>query len=397
MKKLRTQMRWIMVVIVVAFLLSTFLMYGGRNRGPRRGSDGRLEDYEVAQVNGRPLMRSELERRVRFIFEQYHRRGITSVDIPALYQAALEQYVVELQMVQAVKDRGISVSDAEAEQTMKAYADEAFPTREAFYQSLEMSGTSVADYKKGLARQMANERLLSSVVGTVVVSEDEAVQFYDTMKGLFSQPAASKIHLASFFSSADAEALRGRLLQGMDWGQATSSDVMSSEDVRNVTSEPLLLQDSTFDSGALAPMKDLKINEVSPVLEITSDDFAVGLKLEALDERTAPYDEVSADIRVLLRQQKEREHISRFNEELLQKAQVVIHDPSLFPQPTSLDLPAVTSPDAAEAEKEKKKKKKAGEPISDDSVPKEAEKEVGEPTSGDLDESSKEASGDQEP
>ena len=68
---------------------------------------------------------------------------------------------------------------------MKEYADQAFPTREAFYQSLERSGIKIEDYKKGIARQMTNERLMHAAVGEVVVSEDEAVHFYDTMKELF--------------------------------------------------------------------------------------------------------------------------------------------------------------------------------------------------------------------
>ena len=137
MRKLRTQMRWIMLAIVVAFLLSTFLMYEGRGtrRGPRQSSNGAMEDYEVAQVNGRPLMRSELEQRLRNYLENYGQHGMASVDMPALYKSLLDQYAFELQLAQEVRDRGIQVTDAEAEQAMKDYADQAFPTREAFYQS----------------------------------------------------------------------------------------------------------------------------------------------------------------------------------------------------------------------------------------------------------------------
>ena len=67
LKNLRTHMKWIMITIVVAFLLSTFLMYEGRSgrRGPSRSADGTMTDYEVAAVDGRPLMRSELENRLR--------------------------------------------------------------------------------------------------------------------------------------------------------------------------------------------------------------------------------------------------------------------------------------------------------------------------------------------
>lgn len=343
-------MRWIMLLIVVAFLLSTFLMYEGRGgRSQRRGTDGRIQDYEVAEVNGKPLMRSELERRVGNYLEQSQRRDMASADLPALYRSALDQYATELQLAEEVKERGITVSEAQVDQTMKEYADQAFPTREAFYQALERSGVSIADYKKSISRQMANELLLKTVVGDVTVSEDESVKFYDTMKSMFyRQPSGFKVYLANFVVSDDAEALRGKLLGGENWLQATSGDVLASKDVISVTSEAVFLPASAFDSGPLAPMKDLKVGEPSLVFEISSNDFAVGMKKELVEEKTLPYDEVSADIRVLLRQQKERELITSFDKELLGKAKIMIHDPSLFADakaPVSEDRPVPASTD----------------------------------------------------
>lgn len=345
MKRLRTQMRWIMLVIAVAFLLSTFFMYEGRGRrrGPRQAADGTMEDYEVAEINGRPLMRSDLEQRLRNYLENAGQRGTASLDMPALYRSLLDQVTFELQLAQEVRDRGIQVSDAEAEQMMKDYADQAFPTREAFYQSLERSGITVEDYKKGLARQMANEQLLRSAIGEVVISEDEAVQFYDSMKSLlYRQPEGFKVHLAQFAASADAEALRERLVGGESWQTATSDDAAVSRDVINVTAEAIFLPESVFNTGALEPMKSLDVGQVSPVLELSSSDFAVGLKSEKVAERTTPYEEVSADIRMLLRQQKERQSFEDFEKSLMEKAKVVIHDASLFanPEPASADVPA---------------------------------------------------------
>ena len=333
MRKLRTQMRWIMLAIVVAFLLSTFLMYEGRGtrRGPRSSSNGAMEDYEVAQVNGRPLMRSELEQRLRNYLESYGQRGMASLDMPALYKSLLDQYAFELQLAREVRDRGIQVTDAEAEQAMKEYADQAFPTREAFYQSLERSGIKVEDYKKGIARQMANEQLMRTAVGEVVVSEDEAVRFYDTMKELFyRQPEGFRVHLARFTARGDAEALRERLMGGESWEAAVSGDAMASRDVISVTDKAIFLSGGAFDVGPLAPMKSLDIGQVSPVLELASSDFAVGLKSERVEERITPYDEVSADVRVLLKQQKERQNLEAFERSLRDKAKVEIYDEALF-------------------------------------------------------------------
>ncbi len=348
-KKLRTQMRWIMIVIAVTFLLSTFLMYEGRS-GRSKGSGGGMEDYKVAEINGKSLMRSDLEKRLYSYLEQTHKGDMASLDMPALYQSVLDQFALESQMAREVKNAGISVSDAEAEQAMKDYADQAYPTREAFYQTLERSGVSVADYKKNIANQIATEQFLRSVIGDVTVSEDDSVKFYDTMKSmLYSQPAGFKVCLASFASTESASALRDKLSQGVKWVEATSGDSFVSKDIIRITQEAIFFPDSAFDSAPLSSIKELKAGEVSQVFEVASNDFAVALKDERLEERETPYDEVSSDIRVLLRQQKEREILGSFYDGILKKANVVILDKSLFEKhEAKVSAPAgsAVSPDA---------------------------------------------------
>ena len=345
-------MRWIMGMIVVAFLLSTFLMYdSGSRRGGERNSSGQMSDYTVAEVNGRHLMRSELDRRVRQYLEEYGNKELSSTDLPLIYQSALNQYAMELQLAKEVKDSGILISEADADQAMKDYADQMFPTREAFYESLERSGVKLADYKKSIAQQMANQQLMQASIGTVAVSEDEAVQFYENTKNLFfKQPAGVKVSMANFSAKEDAEKIRALLAEGQAWEKATSGDVVASMDVIGITAEPMFVPDSTFDDK-LASMKDLKIGDVSPVFELASSDFAVGVKNEAIEEKISPYDEVSADIRSLLQQQKEREAMSRFSQNLIDNAKIVIQDASLFPAKTPEILPVTeteTTPQSAD-------------------------------------------------
>lgn len=357
LKNLRTHMKWIMIAIVVAFLFSTFLMYEGRGgrRRPSRSADGTMADYEVASVGGRPLMRSELENRLRAYLENSGLRNATSLDLPVVYQAVLDQYVLERQLDSEVRKADIAISDADAEQAMKAYADSAFPTREAFYAALERQGISSAEYKKNLARQLAIQQLLHVAVGDVTVSEDEAVKFYDSVKDqLFRTPAGANLQVARFGASADAEALRASLQAGADWAQATSGDALASMDVLSVTREPLFLPESAFETGALAELASLDVGAVSPVFSATSGDFSVAVKTERVSESIRPYEEVSSDVRTFLRSQEERRKLSEYEASLMAKAEVVIYDASLFPasadaaakldlQPASVD--AAASPD----------------------------------------------------
>ena len=362
LKNLRTHMKWIMITIVVAFLLSTFLMYEGRSgrRGPSRSADGTMTDYEVAAVGGRPLMRSELENRLRAYLENSGLRNAASLDMPAVYQAVLDQYVLEQQLENEVRKADIAISDADAEQAMKAYADSAFPTREAFYAALERQGISSAEYKKNLARQLAVQQLLHVAVGDVTVSEDEAVKFYDSIKDqLFRTPAGVNLQVARFGASADAEALRASLQAGTDWAQATSGDALASMDVLSVTREPLFLPESAF-TGALAELASLDVGAVSPVFSATSGDFSVAVKTELVSESIRPYEDVSSDVRAFLRSQEERRKLNDYEADLMAKAEVVIYDASLFPasadavaaspdlQPASMDAAASSDQPASD-------------------------------------------------
>ena len=291
MNFLRKQMKWVMAIIVVAFLLSTFLMYEGRStrRTPERNADGTMSDYEVAQINGRSLMRSELERRLRDYLSSYNSRSAESLDMPAIYQAVLDQVILESQLAKEVEDSGIRVSDSEADQAMKKYADTYYPTRETFYQALANSGIKVEDYKRNLARQIALEQLLNNVIGEVEVSEDKAVEFYDTMKNLiYARPEGFMIHAANFTRKEDAEVLHEKLISGESWDVIVSNNELASNDVINITKEPVFLPSSALTTGAFSVLASLDVGQVSPVFEVTSFDFAVGLKTQHVEASAPP-------------------------------------------------------------------------------------------------------------
>ncbi len=335
MKFLRTQMKWIMAVIVVAFLLSTFLMYEGRStrRTPGRNPDGTMSDYEVAQINGRSLMRSELEQRLRNYLSTYSTRSVTSIDMPALYRAVLDQTILESQLAKEVEEKGIRVTDAEADMAMKNEADTYYPTREAFYQRLANSGWKVDDYRKYLARQIAFNKLIRDAIGEVTISEDKATEFYDSMKGLiYSRPEGFNMHMADFNTSDDAEAFRAEIAGGMSWDVLASSDVKGAS---NVTKSPVFLPLSALRVGALSVLASLDVGTVSPVFAVSSGDYAVALKTEHVDASVTPYVEVSDDIRTLLTQQEERSRLTTYESSLRHKANVVINDEELFASPAT--------------------------------------------------------------
>ena len=358
MNFLRKQMKWVMAIIVVAFLLSTFLMYEGRGtrRTPGRNPDGTMSDYEVAKINGRSLMRSELERRLRDYLSSYSSRSAESLDMPAIYQAVLDQAILEAQLAKEVEEKGIRVSDADADRAMKAYADTYYPTRETFYQALANSGVKVEDYKRSLARQMATEQVIREAIGEVVISEDRVKDFYDTMKTLiYSRPEGYMLHMADFKTSDDAEFMRAKLEAGESWDVIVSRDELASHDVVNITRQPVFLPTTAFSAGALSTLASVDVGKASPVFSMSSFDYAVGLKTEHVAESVRAYEEVSGDIRNMLTTQEQRRRLTEYESSLRNKAQLVINDPELFARPVVSEDEAPTVedviPELAEVEK----------------------------------------------
>ena len=346
MNFLRKHMKGVMLVIVIAFLLSTFLMYEGRGtrRTPGRNPDGSMTDYEVATINGRSLMRSELERRLRDYLSNYSSRSAESLDLPAIYQAVLDQVVLESQLAKEVDEKGIKVSDAEAEAAMKAYADAYYPTRETFYQALANSGMKIEDYKRSLARQLATQQVVQNAIGEIVISEDKAVEFYETMKGLiYSKPEGYMLHMADFRTNDGAEYLRAKLEAGESWAEIVSKDELASHDMVNITRAPVFLPTTAFATGALEVLASLDVGKISPVFSVTSDDYAVAVKTEHVDASVSPYAEVSRDIKTMLTNQEERIRLNAYQQGLLKKAQLEIHDKELFARPAVSEdtVPAV--------------------------------------------------------
>ena len=203
-----------------------------------------------------------------------------------------------------------------------------------FYQVLANNGIKMEDYRRLQARQMATNRVVREAIGEVVISEDEAVQFYNIMKTRrYGRPEGFNLHVANFRTSDDAAFFRSKLLAGEKWTDIVSSDALASCDIVNISSNPIFLPATSFMFGRLSEVESLDVGLPSEIMVMASDDYAIVLKDEHFDAETKPYDEVSDDVRTTLIQQEENRRITDYQNRLISKAQVVINDTELFARP----------------------------------------------------------------
>ena len=347
LKYLRTHMRWIMATIAIAFLLSTFLMYdtdfGGSKRRspttPEETRDDRSRDNAVAIINGFELMRSQLDLMVRNYVQQANLRDLQADDIPYLYQATLDNAIFQIELNKEIEARNLDVSEEEITEQVYIMADN-FPTREAFFQSVERSGIKMEDLRKDVRRQISAEKTIKAATEDSVVSEDAVFDFYDSMKGLFyTRPKGYTFDMIEVSVDQTARELRDKIAADVErWQEIISGDANSSDVVR-VTTEPMFFSEFALSNDAmLSFMMGLDIGEVGPVSEVRSDDFMIVIKRENRGETVTPYEEVSKDIRSMMEQQNQRTAFERFRNELIARAVVEIKDASIFPAPPGVTI-----------------------------------------------------------
>ncbi len=336
MRTLRSQVRWIMVAIVILFVLSIFGMYGFNT--PRR-TPSAGEDYVVAEVDGRSVMRSTLEEQLRGYVERAGIKDITSADIPHLYKAALGNIVLFSRLSKEAAESGLKATEEEINEAVREVSDQ-FPTKEAFMQYLDRSGIKMSVFRENLATEVVQRKLMEKSMGSLEVSDEEIGELYEQLKPLFfHSPSGWSMDFVRVKTPESAEKIRVLLAGGGEWQDAIAS--VASDDIIDRTPDtgPVFFPESGF-RDSMAVLKFMVQGEISPAMKIASDDVMIAVKREKVAEKTAPLEEVSGDVKAILTEEKARQAQADFFRGLQERAVVVIHDESLFPREEENQEPA---------------------------------------------------------
>jgi peptidyl-prolyl cis-trans isomerase SurA len=104
-----------MIAVIVLFVISIFAGYGLYARSGKRGDGQR--DYAVAEVNGKDVMRSDIEKGTMQLAEQLgSEREVTSADIPFMRKAILDSTAIEAELEKEIKSRNIKVTEVEIDE-----------------------------------------------------------------------------------------------------------------------------------------------------------------------------------------------------------------------------------------------------------------------------------------
>ena len=344
LRSMRKYIRVILIIVILFFVASCFAGYGLYVRGGNKGGGGR-QDYPVAEINGKTVMRSDLEKSAATISEQAG-QNVTSADVPRIRQAALDSMVIQSELEKEIENRKIDVANDEINAEYTKLMD-SYPTREEFMEYMKRQNITEKQIKDDIKKKLEMQKVLASVENEIKVDDKEVHAFYDTAKNfLYKQPAGVMVNLASFKSKTSAEAVQKAVAGGAKWDAEIAK---YKGDVIMATSydKPMLMTDQMFQKE-LAPLKTYPMNKLMPVQDAGQNLSFIAIKRSTSPERVLSFNEVSADVKNSIKQQKLQEAQQKFYDTLLSRADTKILDATIFPAKTA---PASADKTASEDKK----------------------------------------------
>ncbi len=286
-----------------------------------------LVDRIVAVVNNDIITMSELQNMTKSIEAQ---SGVkpTGKDAKEIQHNMLETMIDRKLALAEAKRMGINVSPKEVDEALERFKQSNnIPDDATLIKDLSNAGLSFKEFKRQIANQMIQQRLVAMVVGSkVMVSNAEVRRFYDEK---FKHGGTGQVHLIilkmPFPPGATeaqkeevkqkAEAILSEVKGGGAFQQAAGKFSLRPTDVGYVSQ-------SDLDPRLAEYLHNLQPKEIVPV------ETPNGYQLIQLVNRraggTRPFKEVAPKIRQMLQQQEMAKYFKEWVKTLRQKAHIKI-------------------------------------------------------------------------
>ncbi|MCF6318877.1 MAG: peptidylprolyl isomerase [Proteobacteria bacterium] len=161
-----------------------------------------LLDEIVAIVEEGVILRSELDRAVNNIIQQFKARDSQLPSKSILDQQVLERLITTELQIQKADSAGVRISEAEIDQALSQIASQNNLTLPQMQQALENDGISFANFRNDMRRDLKSEKIRNGLAGqNVKVSEHEIDLFLAD-----NQLSQSEVRLGHILIAVDAEA-----------------------------------------------------------------------------------------------------------------------------------------------------------------------------------------------
>jgi peptidyl-prolyl cis-trans isomerase C len=287
----------------------------------------------VARVNGETIQKWEFDDAVRRI-EARAGSPMPVEKRDELLRGVLDQLVAYHLIAQESRARKMGASDADVDARV-AQIKGSFPNEDAFQKGIAAQGLTIEQVRTQARMSLDVAKFLETeVAAKVAVTDVEVDAFYKQNLDRFKQ--ADSVHARHILigvpqnATADAkkqarvaaQAVVGQLKRGApfeDVAKKMSSDTGSAQNGGDLGFFPKGQMTPAFEKAAFA----LKPGETSGIVE-TPFGFHIIRVLERRDARTAPFEEVSGQIKEFLTQGQREKKLEAFVTQIKTKAKIEI-------------------------------------------------------------------------
>jgi len=147
----------------------------------------------MIRVAGEPITRADVERRMRFLFDEVPDLATDPVKYRRFEELAAESEIRDLLFAQGGAEVGIVVTEAELDAAMDKIR--AALGTDAFRQMLAGQGKNADDYRAFVRRQLLAEKFVVDLFKAATVSDEAVVKYYEGHKERYTVPAGAQLLL----------------------------------------------------------------------------------------------------------------------------------------------------------------------------------------------------------
>ena len=299
-----------------------------------RGEEKKNPESPVAIVNGTPIERQAYDREMNLYKQRMARSGrqLSDSDSQSVEKALLDEMISRELLYQESLKKGIKI-EPKAVDEQYATIRQRYPDDAKFKEILDRMNLNEATLKTQIAHQTAVQQLIESQIAPkIAVKDDETKAFYDKNPNFFKMPEqvkASHILIKLDPKTADAaqkasakktlQDIKARLAKGEDFAALAKE---FSQDSSSTNNGDL----GYFRRGQMVkPFEDaafsLKPNEVSDIVE-TQFGYHLIKVYDKKPESVIAYDDVKDRIAEQIRQDKLKQEVMEYIQELRKSAKI---------------------------------------------------------------------------
>lgn len=216
-------------------VLAALVLLFSASAPAQQEQQAQLLDGIAAVVNQNIILKSELAREMRLVYQRLNEQGMEAPPVDVLQKQVLERLVVrELQLQEAAR-QGLTIDDITLDETVRNIAANNNMSIEQFRRHLESQGDDYRQFRSDLRQDILIDRLRRQAVHSRILISEQEVDDYlaageenDTSRYLLSHiqvslPEASDAE-AIARARERAEALYQRILDGESFAQLAVSE-----------------------------------------------------------------------------------------------------------------------------------------------------------------------------